>query len=217
MSLQINLLNPLLKKQPSYFSLSTMLQAMGFIIMGSLLFYGYAVYQERQLNKQFSEDTKRFEAEKARIVLLEAEFSPQQTNQQLQDEVQQLEKQLKTQAELIETLKSSAGGNTSGYSEYMRAFSRQIVPGLWLTGFKVAGDGAEVSLSGAALNPELLPTYIQRLGKESIMQGKTFSTLQIKAGVEKESSPSSPPGYVEFTLSSTQDALPPPQDGRVRK
>lgn len=208
MSLQINLLNPLLKKQPSYFSLSTMLQALGFIIMGSLLFYGYAVYQERQLNTQFKEDTKRFEAEKARMMLSEAEFSPQQTNQQLQEEIQQLEKQLKTQAELIETLKSSAGGNTSGYSEYMRAFSRQIVPGLWLTGFKLTGDGAEISLSGAALNPELLPVYIQRLGKEQIMHGKTFATLQIQAAAASGSEPVSQPRYVEFTLHSLPDSKP---------
>ncbi|MDO8464485.1 MAG: PilN domain-containing protein [Gallionella sp.] len=205
MSLQINLLNPLLKKRSSYFSLLTMLQALGFIILGSLLFYGYAVYQERLLNNQFGEDTKRFDAEKARMILLEAEFSPQQTNQALQEEVQQLEKKLAAQAELIETLKASAGGNTAGYSEYMRAFARQALQGLWLTGFKVVGDAAEISLSGAALNPELLPVYIQRLGKEKIMHGKTFSTLQIQTSAGKEPSSASPPRYVEFTLSSTPD------------
>jgi len=205
MSLQINLLNPLLKKQPSYFSLLTMLQALGFIILGSLLFYGYAVYHERQLSKQFGEDTKRFDAEKARMLLLEAEFSPQQTNQALQDEIQQLEKKLASQTELIETLKSSAGGNTAGYSEYMRAFSRQVVQGLWLTGFKMSGDGADISLSGAVLNPELLPVYIQRLGKEKIMHDKTFATLQIQASTGKESSPTSLPRYVEFMLYSTAD------------
>lgn len=183
-----------------------MLQALGFIILGSMFFYGYAIYHERQASKQYSEDTQRFDAEKARLILLEAEFSPQQTNEALQDEVQQLEKKLSTQTELFETLKSSVGGNTVGYSEYMRAFSRQMVQGLWLTGFKVVGDGAEINLSGAALNPELLSVYIQRLGKEKIMQGKTFSNLQIRADAGgKESSPSSPSRYVEFTLSSTQD------------
>lgn len=203
MSLQINLLNPLLRRQPSYFSLSTMLQALGFIILGSLLFYGYAVFREEQLNKQFGEENKRFEAEKARMILLEAEFSPQQSDQTLQDEVQQIEKKLATQGDLIETLKSSAGGNTVGYSEYMRAFSRQAVQGLWLTSFKLAGDGSEISLSGAALDPELLPVYIQNLGKEKIMHGMAFSTLQIKAGTVSGLSPASLPRYVEFQLYST--------------
>lgn len=180
-----------------------MLQAMGFIILGSSLFYGYAVYQERLLNKQFVENTARYDAEKARMILMEAEFSPQQNTQALQDEVLQLEKKLATQAELIETMKASAGGNTVGYSEYMRAFSRQAVQGVWLTGFKVTGDGAEISLNGAALNPGLLPIYIQRLGNEKIMHGKIFSNLQIKAVAVKEPVT---PHYVEFTLYSTPES-----------
>lgn len=205
MSLQINLLNPLLKKKPSYFSLLTMLQALGAIILGSLLFYGYAIYQESQLNKQFAENTKQYEAEKGRMIVLEAEYSPQKSNQMLQDEIRQLENKLAAQTELIQVLKSSAGGNTAGYSEYMRAFARQTVPGLWLTGFKVVGEGADISLSGAALNPELVPVYIQRLGKEKIMQGKTFATLQIQAGAVNEPSHAAPSRYVKFTLYSTPD------------
>lgn len=207
MSLQINLLNPLLRRQPSYFSLSTMLQALGFIILGSAIFYSYVLFNERQLNKQFDEESKRFEAEKARMILLEAEFSPQQSDQALQDEVQQIEKKLAAQKDLIETLKSSAGGNTVGYSEYMHAFSRQTVPGLWLTSFKLAGDGSEISLNGAALDPELLPVYIQNLGKEKIMHGMTFSTLQIKAGTVSGLNPASLPRYVEFQLYSVPGGM----------
>ena len=37
-----------------------------------------------------------------------------------------------------------------------------------------------MSLSGAVVNPQLVPAYIQRLGKENVMQGKTFSTLQMQ-------------------------------------
>lgn len=205
MSQQINLLNPLLKKQPNYLSLLTMVQLIGFTFLGSMLFYGYAAYQARQLNMQFDEGTKRFEAERARMIILEAEFSPAQTNEALQGEILKVEKDLATQAELIEALKSGEGGNTVGYSEYMRAFSRQVVQGLWLTSFKITGDASEISMNGAALNPELLPVYIQRLSKEKIMQGKTFSTLQIQAGAGKWASSPSPQRYVEFTLYSIPD------------
>lgn len=207
MSQQINLFNPIFMKQRKYFSLLTMLQALGMIVVGSLLFYGYAVYQVSQLHKQFEESSKRFNAEQARLARYAAEFSPQQANRVLQDEVQQLEKKVVDQAELIETLKSGAVGNTTGYSEYMRAFSRQVVPGLWLTGFKVTGDAAQISLSGAVVNPELLPAYIQRLGRENIMQGKTFSTLQMqqpKAETDREKKAA--PRYVEFTLYSIPDS-----------
>ncbi|MDP1996692.1 MAG: PilN domain-containing protein [Gallionella sp.] len=201
MSQQINLFNPIFMKQRKYFSLLTMLQALGMIIVGALFFYGYAIYQVDQLGKQAAESSKRYNAEQARLARYAAEFSPQQANQALQDEVRRLEKQVTARAELIEIIKSGAVGNITGYSEYMRAFSRQIVQGLWLTGFTVTGDAARISLSGAALTPELLPAYIQRLGKEDIMRGKTFSTLQMQQP-RVDAGQGATVHYVEFTLHS---------------
>jgi cell division protein FtsL len=209
MSQQINLFNPVFMKQRKYFSLLAMLQALGLIFAGALLFYGYAVYQVSQLNRQFAEDTKRYDADQARLARNVEAFSPQQSNQSLQNEAKRLEKQVAEQDQIIETLKSGAMGNTTGYSEYMRAFSRQVVSGLWLTGFKVTGNAAQISLSGGVLNPELLPAYIQRLGKEQIMQGKTFSTLEMRQPKADEttgsakSRASAARRYVEFTLYST--------------
>lgn len=212
MSQQINLFNPIFMKQRKYFSLLTMLQALGLIIAGSLVFYGYAIYQVNQLDRQLAENTLRYNAEQVRLARYVAEFSPQQSNQLLQDEVQRLEKQTTEQNEIIETLKSGAVGNTTGYSEYMRAFARQVVQGLWLTGFKVTGDAAQISLSGGVVSPELLPAYIQRLGKERIMQGKTFSTLKMQQsradeGVVAGQAPTSAVRrYVQFTMYSGPDS-----------
>lgn len=205
MSQQINLFNPIFMKQRKIFSLLTMLQALFLILVGALLFYAYAVYQSQQLQTQSQQSTRLYNSEQARLARQTVEFSPQQANQQLQDEVLQLEKKLTEQTELVETLKSGTLGNTHGYSDYMRAFARQVLQGLWLTGFSVSGDAAQVSLSGGVVNPELLPAYIQRLGKEAVMQGKTFSTLQMKQpknvpGADSKSTVAA--GYVEFTLHS---------------
>ena len=204
MSQQINLFNPIFMKQHKYFSLLAMLQALGLIVAGSLLFYGYAVYQVGELRKQSEESTKRYNAEEVRLVGFTAEFSPQQANQALREEVLRMEKQVADQAELVEIIKSGAVGNTTGYSEYMRAFSRQVVQGLWLTGFRVTGDATQISLMGAVLSPELLPAYIQRLGKEGVMQGKTFATLQMQQ--PKVAASQDIARYVEFTLHSAPDS-----------
>jgi len=209
MSQQINLFNPIFMKQRKYFSLLTMLQAMGMIIAGSLIFYGYAVYQVSQLRKQADQNAQQYNADEVRLAGFMAEFSPQRSMQLLQNEVQRLGSQVDEQNQIIETLKSGAVGNTTGYSEYMRAFSRQVVQGLWLTGFKVTGDAAQISLSGGVVNPQLLPEYIQRLGRESIMKGKTFSTLKMQrtkvdqaAGNSRETD-STAHRYIEFTLYSS--------------
>jgi len=207
MSQQINLFNPIFLKQRKYLSLLTMVQALGLIVLGSLFFYGYALYQVSELKQQAEESTRRYNAEQARLARHSARFSPQQAMQALQNEVQDLEKAVAEQTLLVDTLKSGSIGNTTGYSQYMRAFSRQVVQGLWLTGFRVTGDATQISLSGGVLEPELLPIYIQRLSREQAMQGKSFSTLQMQQPKVQQGSAgaSAPARYVEFTMQSIPD------------
>ncbi len=200
MSQQINLFNPIFLKQRKYFSVVTMLQALLLIVLGSMLFYGYAWYQVRELAKQTLEMTRRYEAEQKRMVNYANEFSPQRAKQMLDDELKALEAQMGTQDTLLNTLKSGAIGNTQGYSEYLRAFARQSVRGLWLTGFNITGDGAQISLQGAVTNPQLLPAYIQRMNREPVMRGKSFAALQMKQPAPVDNQPVT--GYVEFGLQS---------------
>jgi hypothetical protein len=203
-SQQINLFNPVFLKQKKYFSVLTMLQALGLILLGSALFYGYALYQVAQMSKQTEEMGRRYAAEQARLVGFTNEFSPQRTGQLLEEELKQLESQAAAQETQLNLLKSGAIGNTEGYSEYMRAFARQSINGLWLTAFDIAGDGAQMSLSGAVLNPQLVPVYIQRLSKEKIMHGKTFATLQMQQPETEADRPVA--RYVEFNLRSAPAA-----------
>jgi Flp pilus assembly protein TadB len=201
MSQQINLFNPIFLKQQKYFSVTTMLQALGLIVLGAAVFYGYALYQVAQMSRQAAEMDKRYASEQTRLASVSREFSLQQSGQKLEDELKQAEAQAAAQNELLNLLKSGALGNTDGYSEYMRAFARQSIKGLWLTAFNIVGDGRQMSLSGAVVSPQLVPTYIQRLGKEKVMQGKTFSTLQIQQ--PKKDGDRVVPRYVEFNLHST--------------
>lgn len=204
MSQQINLFNPVFLTQKKYFSVLTMLQALGMIVLGSVLFYGYALYQVAQMSKQTEEMGKRYATEQARLVNFTNEFSPQRSSQMLEEELKQLESQLAAQEIQLNLLKTGALGNTEGYSEYMRAFARQAVHGLWLTAFDISGDGAQMSLSGAALNPQLVPVYIQRLSREKIMHGKTFATLQMQRPKQEADRPVA--RYVEFSLRSTLES-----------
>jgi hypothetical protein len=201
MSQQINLFNPVFMKQKKYFSAVTMLQALGLIVVGSVFFYAYALYQVSQLSRQADEMNKRYAAEQAKLVSFGNEFSLQHSQQMLDAELKRLEAQAEAQDLVLNALKSGVIGNTEGYSEYLRAFARQSVNGLWITAFDIVGDGSQMSLSGDVLNPQLVPAYIRRLGREKIMQGKTFSTLQMQQPKKDDDRPV--PRYVEFSLSST--------------
>lgn len=198
MSQQINLFNPDFLKQETHFSLITMLQGLAAIFVGALILYGYALYQVRELDKQAAQVLARLNVEQSALAGYSAGFSPQKTNELLQSELQQLEKKAEEVRSLTDTLREGQVSNTSGFSEYMRAFSRQVVPGLWLTGFKV--NSAEITLSGGTLAPESVPAYIQKLSHESIMHGKSFSNLQMQPAKEAK--------YLEFTLFTAPDSQP---------
>lgn len=202
MSQQINLFNPIFLKQKKYFSVVTMLQALGLIVLGSMLFYGYAWYQVQELAKQTQEMSKRYEAEQQRLINYTNEFSPERARQALNDELNALETSVRLQESILNTLKSGVIGNTQGYSAYMIAFARQSAPGLWLTGFNINGDGTQISLQGAVTNPRLLPAYIQRMNREPVMRGKSFDSLQMKQPVVDGKAVQS---YVEFSLHSVSD------------
>lgn len=203
MSQQINLFNPIFLKQKKYFSALTMLQALGLIAVGAALFYAYAVYQVNQLSRQADEAGKRYAAEQNRLMRYASEYSPQRNAQLLEEQLRGLEAQAAAQQDLIENLKSGAMDNTSGYSEYLRAFARQVIPGLWLTGFAIDNNGKQLSLSGRATDPSLVPGYIQRLDREKVMQGKSFAALQMQ---QPKADGGKPARYVEFILQSVESS-----------
>ncbi len=203
MSQQINLFNPQFLRKKDYFSVLAMLQALGLIAIGSVFFYAYAIFQVNALERQSEETSKQYAAEQVRFASFANEFSPEKNNQMLQDELKQLDAEAASQKEILETLKNGVIGNTEGYSEYMRAFARQVVNGLWLNAFDIQGDGAQMSLNGGVVNPQLVPVYIQRLNKEKVMKGKTFAALQMQqpkplAGKLPVTS------YVEFSMQSVE-------------
>ena len=203
MSQQINLFNPKFLKKTEYFSTRTILQAMGLVALGSVLLFAYAAYRVDLLTRQSEETRKLYAAEQVKLANFSNAFSPEKNNLALQEDLKRLEAQATSQKEILETLKSGAIGNTEGYSEYMRAFARQVMHGLWLNDFDIKGDGSQMSLSGGVTNPYLVPSYMQRLSKEKVMSGKTFAALQMQ---QPKAVANKPPvtSYVEFSIQSTE-------------
>ncbi|MGH8753273.1 MAG: MSHA biogenesis protein MshI [Burkholderiales bacterium] len=208
MSQQINLFSPVfLKKRKIRYSVVTMLRVLGLIVAGAVLVYGYLIYKTDALTTQAAETEKKLAIEQARLTKFTSENSPQQASAQLQTEIKKAEAQLKARQEMVETLKhGGAIGSTEGYSEYMRAFARQSVNGLWLTGFDIIGAGSEMAIIGRTVSPELVPVYVQRLSREPVMKGRQFASLRISLQ-EQDKSVTKSAGdvrYLDFRLQSVE-------------
>lgn len=207
MSRQINLFNPAFLKREQPFSALMMSQALILVIVIGMLFYAYTRYQVSELESHVVAIERELAIEREQMVLKIAEFGKKNESTLLIDELQRLEFRLSRKQVVDEVLEDKAFGNTNGYSEYMRAFARQHLNGLWLTGFTISNVG--MILNGRVIQADLLPTYLQRLKREKVMLGRSFSNLQIKVPEpEPEYTESEIPlgttiDYFEFSLSSS--------------
>lgn len=217
MTQQINLFNPIFLRQKKYFSLVTILQALALVLIGAMSFYAYAVYQTGRLSKEAEETGKRIEMEKERLSNAKVEFGPRKKSSEIEKQVAELEKKVREREEILGVQKDGGVISGHGFSEYMRAFARQSVNGLWLTNFRMRGNGAEMVIVGRALRPDLVPDYLKRLGNERVMSGQPFSALDMQlTRIEKVSKTLGVDGYFEFSLRSQDGERANVDAGNVR-
>lgn len=204
MSQQINLYNPLLLKQKKIFSAKTMAQALGLIALGLVAVYGYARFQVASLETETERAAKRLEAVQTRLARTSQQFAPRQKSAELEANIRRAEAELQALHEVQAVLKQGGAVSVHGFSPYLQALARQMVDGVWLTAVEVSGS--EMMIGGRTLKAGAVPEYIQRLSRESVMQGRKFAMLEMHkpiAAATKDGKPGIAPPYIEFTLQST--------------
>ncbi len=178
MSQNINLLGLAFRKQRQLLTLALVAQCLGITLAAM---FGYHYYVQQQLSGfagELAVAEKLLRTQGEFVDKLKDKPVPAVSEAQLDAEIGQLEAELKLSQDSIDSLKGGAIGSQQGFSEYLRAFSRQSIGGLWLTEFSIGGRG-ELELRGRALSPDLLPTYIQRLNREQVLAGRNIARLEL--------------------------------------
>ena len=218
MSQQINLFNPIFLKQEKHFSALTMAQGLGLILLGGLLLTAYDAYQLSSLQDEQKLTSAQLKLAQNQLAKVTADYAPKEKDARLETRLLRAEAEVKSLQQVSDILGKGELGNTDGYAEYLRAFARQIVDGVWLTGFTIQGAGNAISLQGSALRPELVPAYLTRLKSEPVMQGVSFATLEMQ--LPKPDKPAGPnekqivsAAYINFNLHSSSTKMQKDQAG----
>ncbi len=222
MSQQINLYNPAFEKQTTLFSADAIARSMLIILLGAGALGAYVVQMTARLEAEEKQAAARLKQREERHTRLLAEFQPRARTPALEAEAIAAETELRSLRAVSTLLARGDMGNTRGYADYFRAFARQNVQGLWLTGATIVGAGKEISVRGRAMQSELVPGFIGRLTQEPSMKGKTFDLLDInevsrsvkttgKDGFLTETTEVAP--YVEFSLQAVVLPEPAPAAG----
>lgn len=217
MSQQINLLDLALIPQPELLDARRMALVTGLVALLMLSLFGWARYQQVGIEKKAAQVSRELETVRTSLTEVSSQFAPKQPSESLKQDIVAAAGKLKSHEAVLEALRGEKAGTSAGFSGYMQAFARQRLAGVWLTDFRIEPESSQIALRGRALDPELVPQYIVKLGTEQALQGKTFAALDISqpkpqeatgketakpAAAEAAKAAPTQPTYVEFTLES---------------
>jgi hypothetical protein len=176
---QINLYQPIFRKQRQVFSAVTMAQALGVVAAALVAIYAYGFLQVIDLEAAVVQLEGREKALTTQLARIDPSLN-QNRREEVDEELRRLNANLVDQQRLIEVLREQPLGNTDGFSRYLAALGRQRTPELWLTEFAVNGGAGAIELAGRSTRPELVPEYLQRLGREAALAEQRFDRLEIE-------------------------------------
>lgn len=196
MSQQINLYQPIFRKEEKKFSTVAMLQAMGLVVIGVAALYAFTLWQSQALKTEIKRVEQSHAAASKRLADASGKFGQRKAPSSLDSEIARLEGEIVAKQQIQDILQRGIFSNTIGFSEYFASFARQRIPGVWLTGFDITGAAEQMTLAGRTTNPELVPRYMQKLSSEKTLSGIEFRTFQMNRPEPDAKNPESM--FVEF-------------------
>jgi hypothetical protein len=176
---QINLYQPIFRKQRQIFSAVTLAQALALVTVALLAIYGYGLVRVHGLESEVVQLEGRERALTTQLGRIDPGIGRGRRDE-VEQELARLNATLLDQQRLIEVLRERPLGNATGFSGYLAALGRQRTPELWLTGLAINGGTGAIELAGRSLRPELVPEYMQRLGREATLAGQQFDRFEIE-------------------------------------
>jgi Fimbrial assembly protein (PilN) len=207
MTQNINLLVSGFRKTAVRYSFATLAKSLALALVALFAIQFFLQYQISSLTAQSRSLQDVVKDQRAQAEKITGQAAARKPDAALEAEIAKLEGELGQARESMSAIKGGAFGTQQGFAEYLLAFSRQSVEGLWLTGFSISGGG-DIELRGRALHPELVPSYIQRLNREPVLTGRSFARFEMTRPTEPAADKKAPQParYLEFSL-ATKEAV----------
>lgn len=187
---QINLYQPIFRAQRKLFSSRVVGIALAAVIATLTAIYAYGHWQVAALAAQVESLRKDQQANDVRVSSLGALQGARSNTKAVEDKTAALTSELALRTRALHLLQGGAAGQTTGFAARLEALARGHVEGLWLDHVILASEQSAMNLSGATLNPALVPRYLQGLSAEAALAGTRFDEFVIE-GEPSKTEPSS--------------------------
>ena len=176
---QINLYQPVLSTQSTPLSASTATLLLGTVCAALSLWWLYGERQVTNLEKEVRSAQAQQQQQAALVRVLGAAQANRANPVDLQARARQLGMQLTERQRILALLRSGELGTTDGFADRLAALARQRIEGVWLDHIVLSGASGVSSLAGRALDPNLVPRYLQALAAEQHLRGTRFDEFHI--------------------------------------
>lgn len=151
----------------------------GISILLMALISGSIALKGSQLKSEAAAVQARLDQRKSQIESLKAQLEARKPDPVLKNRVSSMERNIQAKQRLIALVSGSEGGNTDGFSAYLRGLSERPVPGLWLTEIQIQNGGTSIGFSGETTSPEKVPVFLKSLADKKSYFGHQFEKLQM--------------------------------------
>ncbi|RVU33057.1 hypothetical protein EOE67_18455 [Rheinheimera riviphila] len=177
MKLRVNLyqvvLQPRLEKMPLKQVAWLVGAVLVLLTVGGLWNYQQLLQQRQQadlVGKQVQNKLKELE-------VYQTSLSGRQPSLMLQQQAQQLQQSIGQKQQLLSYLKQEISKTPPQYSQVLSHLAAIDLPGIWLTSFQL---GQQQQFSGVVKDSQLLPQWLQALGKNALLQGQSFDGVKLQ-------------------------------------
>ena len=177
MKLRVNLYQTVLQPRLEKMPLKQVIWLVGLVLVlltfGGLWNYQQLLQQRQQadlVGKQVQNKLKELEA-------YQLSLAGRQPSVNLQQQAQQLQQSIDQKQQLISYLKQEISKTPPQYSQVLSHLAAIDLPGIWLTSFQL---GQQQQFSGVVKDSQLLPQWLQALGKNALLQGQSFDAVKLQ-------------------------------------
>lgn len=192
MQQQINLFQPVFRREAKVFSARTLAQILAIALV--LIVAGVAMLELQLTRHAATRDLldNQYRALNTQLQVLEAQADSGELAA-LDARTGELENRLADGATELTEIQGLMLERSHGFAPVLEALARYPLTGLWLTAVRLQGN--ELELQGLSLDPELVPRYLAMLAEDATLARWTLAMVQIERDTEV-------PGRLRFTLRS---------------
>ena len=191
MQQQINLYQPVFRREQRLLSGRTLVQIIGLAVL-VLGLAAVALRFEATRAAQTAATLARAHEQQAAGLARLVDPDARARLAELDREIERLEHQLKEGERLQAAIDALVVPGQGGFSGRLEALARHRLPGLWLTGIRLEAGGG-TRLAGVALDARLVPRYLDLLNQDPRLASSPLSQVRMNRAGED-------PRALEFVL-----------------